>query len=502
MADDAQPNPAPPGDSPEPKVRQPSLNDAALTRRAVILGMILVVFLAVVTPYNDYVLHNSQFIGNHLPIGIVTLLALLILVVNPLMMLLRARPFAPGELIVILTMLLIAAATPASGLMRYLEPMIVTPFWHIRQQSYLKEITDLLPPWLFPPQVPESPIISHYWLGVGPHIAGGHTPSVPFIIPSLLWGILIAAIMGSSLFLAAIFRRQWVHHERLTYPLATIPLELMAAPEAGRFYNSHWRNPVLWMGVAIPVMVYFLAGMHTQFPGVPTIDLAFNLKDSFTDRPWDAFPDHIVKARLYFAAVGICFFIPSEVAFSLWLFLILNGLASVFFARTSFEPERFENARSMGTYVTYFLGLLWLARGHLKMVALAAWNRAPRADDEPITYRAMLLGWLICKAVAWIWLIAVGMNPIAAAILLAVAAMLVTLMARIVAETGLFYVNVNFWPRDFLGTLLGKAPSAPAATFWTQMISGIFYADFRENLYPLCRQRLPHGSGNTPLLRP
>jgi hypothetical protein len=485
-------------------MRRPASADLALSRRAIILGMILVVFLAAVTPYNDDVLHNSQFIGNHLPIGIITILALLILAVNPLMTLLRARPFTPGELIVILTMQLIAAAAPASGLMRYLEPMMVTPFWHIRQFPYLKEITDLLPAWLFPTRNPDSPIISDYWYGVDPHLPGSHIPILPFIIPSLLWGIFIAAIMGSSLFLAAIFRRQWVHHERLTYPLATIPLELMAAPEAGRLYNSRWRNPVLWMGVAIPVMVYFLAGMHSKFPGVPQIDLQFQLRKSFADRPWDVLPDHIVNARLYFAAVGICFFIPSEVAFSLWLFLLLNGLARVFFARTSFDPALQEDARSMGTYVTYFLGLLWLARGHLKYIAQSAWRRAPRAEDEPLTYRTMLLGWLICKTVAWIWLIAVGMNPLTALILLAVGAMLVTLMARIVAETGLFFVNVNFWPRDFLNSLLGKSLLSTRSDLWTQITSGIFYADFRENLTPFAAnsmrmgQEIPHtASGPT-----
>ena len=70
-------------------------------------------------------------------------------------------------------------------------------------------------------------------LGIDP-VRGEHIPALAFLLPAVLWGILIAAIMGAAMFLAAIFRKQWVHHERLTYPLATIPLELMAAPERGQ----------------------------------------------------------------------------------------------------------------------------------------------------------------------------------------------------------------------------------------------------------------------------
>src|SRR2546421_667592 len=63
----------------------------ALTARAVGLGLVLVAFVAAFTPYNDYVLQNSPFIGNHFPIGIMTLMAVLILVVNPGLMVLQQR---------------------------------------------------------------------------------------------------------------------------------------------------------------------------------------------------------------------------------------------------------------------------------------------------------------------------------------------------------------------------------------------------------------------------
>ena len=144
---------------------------------------------------------------------------------------------------------------------------------------------------------------------------------------------------------------------------------------------------------------------------MPQIDLHFQLKESFSDKPWYALPPWIVDARLYSAAVGICFFIPSEVALSLYGCLwCLNGLLQVAAVPTHFEPGRQENTRAMGIYTAYFLGLLWLACGHLKHVILAASGVRVAQEDEPLSYRAMVGGWLICMTVAWVWLIIVGMN--------------------------------------------------------------------------------------------
>jgi hypothetical protein len=422
----------------------------------------------------------------------VTLMTFLMLAVNPVLMYWKKRPLARGELIVVMTMMLVGAAVPSSGLMRYLEPMLVSVPWLVRDFAWLKPISELMPTWLTPAQDAASPIVTNFQLGIDP-VRGGQVPVVAFLLPALIWGVLIAAVLGGSFFLAALFRRQWVHHERLTFPLATIPLELMATPEEGKYYNALWRNPVLWAGAAIPLLVYLMAGLHSQWQVFPGIDLQYNISDAFSDRPWDTLPSHITQARVYLAAVGICFFIPSEIAFSMWFFLLLNGLARVFFAQTDFKPAEHESTRAMGTYLAYFAGLLWLARGHFKHVLVSAWKKSPRAEDEPLSYRTMVAGWGVCMAVAWVWLIAVGMSPLSAMLLLGLGTMLVTLMARIVAETGLFFVGPIWWPNHFFSTLLGVNVVSVKSFYWSQIASRIFYADLRETLMPFASNALRMG---------
>jgi hypothetical protein len=454
-----------------------------LTKRAIWIGMTLVCFVAAFTPYNDYVLHNSPFIGNHFPIGILTLVAALILVVNPLLSVFTKKPLGTGELIVIMTMMLVGAAVPSSGLMRYLEPMVVSPFYIAREFPWLQKIADLMPAALTPSKDGSSPIVTNYWYGVDTAM-GGKVPIRAFLLPQLLWGILIAAVLGSAFFLAAIFRKQWVHHERLTFPLATIPLELMAAPEPGRWFNRLWRNPLLWVGAAIPMVVYLMTGLHQQFPSMPYIDLFYDFREAFTERPWDALPVHITTSRLYLSVVGVCFFVPSEIAFSLWFFMVASGFAQVLFSRWGVDLGQNEPVRGMGIYVGYFAGLLWLARGHLWHVLQGALRGTPREEGEPVRYRTMVLGWGICSLVAWVWLIVVGMTPWVALVLLALGTMLVTLMARIVAESGLFYVGPMWWPQQFIAALIGPKIVNQVSFYWAEVTTRIFYADLRETLMP------------------
>ena len=454
----------------------------ALTPRALVVGLVLVALVAAVTPYNDYVLENSPFIGNHFPIGIVTLMALLALLVNPAVKLVRLRPLGQGELVVIMSLLLVGAAAPSSGLMRYFESLLVAPFSLAKDSPWLKPIAALIPSWLVPTTDGNSSIARGFMIGMD-FLRGEHIPVLPFLLPALLWSVFIGATLGASMYLAAIFRKQWVNHERLSYPLATIPLELLAAPSEGQYYNKLWRNGVMWAGALIPILIGVLNGLHSRWPAVPEIKLTFDFTDSFRDFPWNNMPGYLSRSTLYMSVVGICFFVPSEIALSLWLFLVVNGVLRVFFAGNA-GLEQMEPVRGMGIYFAYFAGIVWLARRHLRRVLFGALRNLPQEEGEFGTHRSMVKGYLICSAVAWLWLMAVGVQWWVALLLMAVGTVMVTLMARIVAETGLFFVSPSWWGSSFFASLLAPKFITTQSFYWTQIVSRLFYADLRETLMP------------------
>ena len=73
---------------------------AALTRRALAMGLVLVAYQSpAFTPYNDYILHNSPFIGNHFPISVVSIMILLIAVWNPALRAGAKYPTLPGAIV-------------------------------------------------------------------------------------------------------------------------------------------------------------------------------------------------------------------------------------------------------------------------------------------------------------------------------------------------------------------------------------------------------------------
>src|SRR5436305_11347241 len=94
---------------------------AAITFRSLLLGLLGVVLICGLTPYNDYALNNTFLVGNNLPLVAVMLLFAFVLLVNaPLSRFAPGRAFTSGELTVAFTMALIACSLPSSGLMRYL----------------------------------------------------------------------------------------------------------------------------------------------------------------------------------------------------------------------------------------------------------------------------------------------------------------------------------------------------------------------------------------------
>ena len=98
--------------------------DQALSGRALGVGAALVVVLAIATPINDWSVNSSYLYGANLPL-VVTLLALAFtLIVNPL---LGMRRFRPGELVVILSMVLALGGVVSGGLMRVFPGVLAGP---------------------------------------------------------------------------------------------------------------------------------------------------------------------------------------------------------------------------------------------------------------------------------------------------------------------------------------------------------------------------------------
>ena len=99
-----------------------------MTARAVVIGLLLASLISVGTYFNDWVIGQTQLIGNHLPISVFGLAALLLLVVNPGLARLRpAFALRAAEVAVITALGLVACGWPGSNFFRTFTHMAAMP---------------------------------------------------------------------------------------------------------------------------------------------------------------------------------------------------------------------------------------------------------------------------------------------------------------------------------------------------------------------------------------
>ncbi|RMD73534.1 MAG: hypothetical protein D6820_18410, partial [Lentisphaerae bacterium] len=119
--------------------------------RAWILGCCGVLIVAGITYYNDYLLKQTFFVGNHMPAGVFGLLIVLTLI-NTLWFLYRRQGILkPREWAILIVMMSTACAIPASGLMRYFTASLIVPRFQQKVKPWwqrLRIVDQLAPPQL------------------------------------------------------------------------------------------------------------------------------------------------------------------------------------------------------------------------------------------------------------------------------------------------------------------------------------------------------------------
>ena len=117
-------------------------------------------------------------------------------------------------------------------------------------------------------------------------------------------------------------RKQWTIHEKLAYPLAQIPLDIISnGPRV-------FKTPLTWVGFSIAVGINVLNGINHFFPNVPGIFARpFLIHPYLTTKPWNTMGWLEINVHLF--AVGLAYFMPLDLAFSCWFFYWLWRLEAL-----------------------------------------------------------------------------------------------------------------------------------------------------------------------------
>ncbi|MBA3685085.1 MAG: hypothetical protein H0W72_07560 [Planctomycetes bacterium] len=302
---------------------------------------------------------------------------------------------------------------------------------------------------------------------------------------ALAWVPLIGGAMVCAVAMAALVRRQWIHNERLPFPIATTIAAFLEEPEPGRRLAPIFRSRVFWAGFALAVLVLLSKGLHIWGYIPLEIQTRFDLTKAFSGEFWYRAYTHwaLFTWQIYFSIIGITFFLTAELGFSLWFFFVLTNVMFMIGRHYFGLPLEYHHPSiaSMGGFGVQCLLILWVGRTYYMSLLKAALvgGKDPETAIGAIYARILLLAAVGLVAVQ----VALGAQAHHAVLATLVYLGLMLVLARLVAEAGIPFLTFPWSVNSLILSLTGVG--APAAALVPITLLGMtLVADSRENVLP------------------
>ena len=435
---------------------EPHTPPAGVTIRSVLVGLAVMLLLITWSTHAEMHVRSSRITLAHFPLGLFALL-LALLAVN------RWLHLSSRELLVVVSMGLVAAMIPVEGVVGFLLGIISSFHYFASPENQWGEyLLPYLPNWLVPRGSPA--IWTQFFDGVD--LERG-IPWSMWALPLFWWVTFILATLWVTACWMTVLRRQWQEHERLVYPLATVAEQMVNLEDqtSGQLLGRR----LFWAGVCIPFTILALNAISWFVP------VHIPLTGIYGWRPFTFIKGGtvLVLNPFQFYSIGFGYFANTDVLLSIWVFFLFQVVASGMFARFGYSmggiggdlfsakpaPMSWTGFGAMAFMV--FWGI-WVARGHLSGVLRKAFRGDPQVDDsrEMMSYRTAVLGGIVGMLFMLLWLRASGMTAVEAALFLFASLVVYIGMARIVAETGVLYTWATLSPQSFVFSVVGTRTMA------------------------------------------
>jgi hypothetical protein len=432
--------------------------ERGVSARAVLVGAALSLAIGIALPYTNMVIKGAVMAHNHnTPAALFVLFLFVGIVHSATVAIKRSWGFARGELATIYIMAMLATVIPTIGFSEYVLPIIAGFIYYATPENGWRDtFHPFLPRWAVPQ---DEEAIRYFYEGLPD---GLPLPWGVWVEPVFWWLVFVLAVYWTSACAMVIVRRQWMEREKLLYPLVQVPLDMIRDDEQNSWLKPFFRNPVMWLGFAVPFLIGSYNALHMYFPALPAMA-------SFQDQGPLATSFELFRGTtslivmLNFGLVGFAYLLSRDIALGLWLFCLLGVLERGIFGMLGIASteslSRFANGtgpflahQSMGAMIVLLVSGLWMGRGHLSAVFRKAFYGDSAVDDsdEVLSYRTAVFGMLGGLLVVSLWLWQSGMPLwIVPIFLFAVLVIFVTL-TRAVVEGGVAVIRAPLMPADFV----------------------------------------------------
>ncbi len=470
--------------------------------RAIVLGLAFSMLICALTPFNNIYRQATPLGGGYFPLAPFFLLMLTVLLVAVLKKFNRGMlGFNGPELLLMWIMTVLVSGIAYTGLARTFFINLTAPFHFATAGNRWQEVLQpVLPHGLFPMDAGAIKLLYNGfdagrqmgWLQILAQI-----PWLAWVGPLAAWSLFILLCYGVMICIVTIFSRQWIHHERMNFPLLRVPELMVEALETNQS-RAFWTNRFLLIGMLIPICLHLLNGLNFYLPSIPQIPTLILAGPYFPK--YGLFSGfHKLKIYFYPAFIGFAFLTARQISFSFWFFYLLGGLLfgllalvgyaippaalGITFGPTLAHPEE---TQMIGAFGIFFLFIVWLARQHLWQVAAGAFGRAAPVDNHFQWFSTRLAFWGMMIGVAGIllWCGWFGMNMGVALLVVGAFFMVMLVSTRIICQGGIAYFTLTAAPTDGLLAMLGPRFFTPAVLALSAIAQKVLFVDLRESLMP------------------
>lgn len=288
--------------------------------------------------------------------------------------------------------------------------------------------------------------------------------------PFCYWLIFVVLLYLILFSLAKILFTQWAKYERLQFPLATIPQELLGEsgddPDSKTYPTlSIWRNIFFLIGFVLAISFILLAAFYPSL-----VSLGLVVKDYVPGTIFEGLSDANIVLHVFFLLIGIAFLVPKEISFSVWFFgliFILQILFAIWFgfgkSAASFGTDyytkiNFYTAQSLGGLIVFSGFALWNVRHYLLAGVYKAFGIKPSSVNVEIINETSLASNIFIVSGIGIFSFMLWMNISFwwAAIYCFVTLMFIVASMRVASECGIIgFQNITGGGGHFVSNVIG-----------------------------------------------
>lgn len=454
-----------------------------------ILALKLFVIAFIIVPLNSLWVIDTGIIGHGVNYTRVSLFMNTIFIIFVLSLLnIFLKNFIPKltlsktDLLLLYSMLCVSSAIAGHDMIQRLYPLIGHAFYFASPENDWQELFHAyVPKWLV---VTDKSVLAGYYKDRGAFFYQNTLYVEEYIkawfLPSILWSTVIIALLIFMLCINILVRRQWMEREKLSYPLAQLPLEVI---DKG---PNLFKTRLVWIGFAVSAGIDLINGIHYLHPAVPSFLYGrFMLSQYFTTKPWNALG--WIPLEFHSFAVGLAYFMPLDLAFSTWFFYWFWRFERVLGNMIGVQALRgfpFVWQQSIGTCVAILAAAIWMYRFQAWRILKSFFGVTSGEDPAILSqYKWALLGLVLSMGYLIGFCYVAGMPVWVSFVFFIIFFGLSTTVTRIRAEIGYPMHDLAFRPEDIMVTIFGTRPIGPTSLTMFSYLHFFTYAH-RSNPQP------------------